>query len=106
MDERIVQFRVGVTVLAALIVTGILVLLFGELPALVRGTYVVYIKFRSAPGVTPDTPVLKSGILIGRVRRVQFAPDNEVLVTANIDGGIELFRDEVVQIKAGLIGGN
>src|SRR5215471_10037037 len=104
MDERVVQFRVGVTVLAALIITGILMLLFGEAPALLRGTYVVYIKFPSAPGVSQDTPVRKSGIRIGRVTKVQFAPDNEVLVTASIDGNVELYRDEVVRITSGLLG--
>jgi phospholipid/cholesterol/gamma-HCH transport system substrate-binding protein len=104
MDERVVQFRVGVTVLAALIITGILMLLFGEAPALLRGTYTIYIKFSSAPGVSQDTPVRKSGIRIGRVSKVQFAPDNDVLVTASIDGGVDLYRDEVVRISAGLLG--
>jgi phospholipid/cholesterol/gamma-HCH transport system substrate-binding protein len=104
MDERVVQFRVGVTVLAAIIITGILMLLFGQAPALLRGTYTVYIKFPAAPGVSQDTPIRKSGIRIGRVNKVQFAPDNEVLVTASIDGGIELYRDEAVTIKSGLLG--
>jgi phospholipid/cholesterol/gamma-HCH transport system substrate-binding protein len=35
---------------------------------------------------------------------VQFAPDNDVLITAAIDNGIELFTDEVVRIKAGFLG--
>jgi phospholipid/cholesterol/gamma-HCH transport system substrate-binding protein len=104
MDERVVQFRVGVMVLAALIVTGIMMLLFGELPAVLRGNYTIYVKFPSAPGVGQDTPIRKNGIHIGRVSRVQFAPDNEVLVTASIEGGIELFRDEMVKIKSGLLG--
>ena len=104
MDERVVQFRVGITVLAAVIITGILMLLFGEVPSLLRGTYTVYIKFISAPGVSQDTPVQKSGIRIGKVTKVQFSPDNEVLVTASIDGGIQLDRDEVVRIKQSLLG--
>src|SRR5262245_35998241 len=104
MDERVVQFRVGVTVLAALIITGILSLLFGELPGVLRGTYPVYVEFPAAPGVSPDTPVKKSGIRIGKVSKVQFAPDNQVLVTATIDKGIELYRDEAVRIKTGLLG--
>jgi phospholipid/cholesterol/gamma-HCH transport system substrate-binding protein len=104
MDDRVVQFRVGVTVLAAVIITGILMLLFHEGPSLLSGTYTVYVKFRSAPGVSRDTPVEKSGIRIGKVTKVQFAPDNEVLVTASIDGAVELFRDEVVQIKQSLLG--
>jgi phospholipid/cholesterol/gamma-HCH transport system substrate-binding protein len=104
MDERVVQFRVGVTVLAALIITGILVLLFGELPSVVRGSYSIYVEFPSAPGVAQDTPIRKSGILIGRVTKVAFAPNSDVLVTASIDGGVELFRDEAVRINATLLG--
>ena len=46
----------------------------------------------------------KSGIRIGKVTKVQFAPDNAVLVTASIDGGIELYRDEIVRIKQSLLG--
>src|SRR5262245_12766873 len=104
MDERVVQFRVGVTVLAALIITGILMLLFGELPSVLRGSYVVYVKFPSAPGVAQDTPVRSLGIHIGRVTKVQFTGDNEVLVTAKIDGNVELYRDEAVRISSGLLG--
>lgn len=104
MDERVVQFRVGVTVLAALIITGILVLLFGELPSVVRGSYSIYVEFPSAPGAAQDTPIRKSGILIGRVTKVAFAPNSDVLVTASIDGGVELFRDEAVRINATLLG--
>ena len=35
---------------------------------------------------------------------MQFAPDSAVLITASIDNGIELFRDEVVRIKSGFLG--
>ena len=104
MDERVVQFRVGVMVLASLIITGILALLFGELPSVLRGGYIVYIKFASAPGVSQDTPVRKSGQPIGRVTKVEFAPDNEVLVTARINGNVELYTDEAVRIKTGILG--
>ena len=104
MDERIVQFRVGVMVLAALIITGILALLFGELPAMLRGGYTVYIRFTSAPGVSQDTPIRKSGQPIGRVAKVEFAPDNEVLITARINNGVDIYCDEVVKIKTGLLG--
>jgi phospholipid/cholesterol/gamma-HCH transport system substrate-binding protein len=104
MDERIAQFRVGVMALATVLVLGILLLLFGNVRSIVGGSYTIYIKFRSAPGVSPDTPIRKSGIRIGRVKKVQFAPDNDVLITAAVDKGIELFTDEVVQIKAGFLG--
>ena len=39
MSERVIQFRVGVMVLATAIIAGILIVLFGDLPSLVQSTY-------------------------------------------------------------------
>ena len=72
MNERIMQFRVGVMVLAAILIAAILVLLFKG-SSLMQGTYPIYIKFSEAPGVSRDTPVRMDGIRIGRVQEVQFA---------------------------------
>ena len=69
MDERVLQFRVGVVVVAAASITVILVMLFGALPNL-RPHYTLHIRFAEAPGVTVDTPVRKSGVQIGRVSKV------------------------------------
>ncbi|MBI3465999.1 MAG: MCE family protein [Planctomycetes bacterium] len=106
MDERVVQFRVGVMVLASLIIAAILVLLFGEMPRLVRDTYTVFMSFPSAPGVTVDTPVRKSGILIGRVTRVELVEQGGVVVTAaiNTTPRANLRQNEVPRIKGGLLG--
>lgn len=105
MDERIIQFRVGVVVLGTLIATVTLGLLFGELPALVRDTYTIRIRFDDAPGVTKDTPVHKSGILIGRVSEVDFAPDNDgVIVTAEIDADRKIPRTDICRISKSLLG--
>lgn len=106
MDERVIQFRVGVMVLAALIITAILVLLFGELPAMVRGTYTVYMHFPEAHDVSADSPVRKSGILIGRVTSVEFAEGGGVLVTAKIRDEITLRRNEIARLSSSLLGGD
>ena len=66
-----VAIMFGLNIVASLIIAAILVLLFGEMPRLVRSTYTVFMSFPSAPGVTVDTPVRKSGILIGRVSDVR-----------------------------------
>jgi phospholipid/cholesterol/gamma-HCH transport system substrate-binding protein len=104
MDERLVRFRVGVMVLATLIITGILTLLFGDLPTLLQGTYTLHIKFKDAPGVGEATPVRKSGILIGRVTDVGFTDDQQVLVTVSIDGNRPLQRNEVPFVRTTLLG--
>lgn len=104
MDERVVQFRVGVLVICTLIITGILVVLFGELPGMLRGSYTVYMHFPQAPGVTQDTPIRKSGILIGRVSSVAFADGGGVLVTARINPDVQLKRNEICRVSGSLLG--
>ena len=104
MNERIVAFRVGVMVLATLLLAGILALLFGDIPALMQGSYTIHIKFKDAPGVGEATPVRKSGILIGRVTEVDFADDGQVMVTAAIDGNRRLFHNEVCFVRTSLLG--
>jgi phospholipid/cholesterol/gamma-HCH transport system substrate-binding protein len=106
MDERVMKFRVGVIVLAAIILTGILVLMFGSTGSMLQGGYTIYMHFDDAPGVTEGTPVRKSGILIGRVHDVRFADQGGVVVEARIDRGIKLYRNEVPEVTSSLLGGD
>lgn len=103
MDDRVIHFRVGLMVVASLLIALILALLFGEMPVL-RKTYQIRICFPQAPGVTADTPVRKSGILIGRVVRHEFAEDGSVIVTARINEGVPLKQNEVCRIRGSLLG--
>jgi phospholipid/cholesterol/gamma-HCH transport system substrate-binding protein len=99
------QFRVGVMVLATIIITVTLALMFGELPTFGRRTNTLHVQFTDAPGVTRDTPVRKSGILIGRVSDIRFADnDRTVLVTAEIDRERKIYSDEACRINNSLIG--
>ncbi|MGC3969034.1 MAG: MlaD family protein [Pirellulales bacterium] len=104
MDERTVQFRVGVMVLATILILAILLLLFGDLPSLVKGTYTVKFAFPQAPGVTQDTPVRVNGVLIGRVRHVELDEKVGVMITAKIEDKFHLFRDQVGRIGGSLLG--
>ena len=105
MDERVMQFRVGVMALATLLITASLVLLIGKAPALVHGTYTIYIKFKDAPGVSQDTPLRKFGIRIGRVAKVDFADDDSgAIVTAEVDSNRKLRTDEYCRINNSLLG--
>ena len=99
MNERVIQFRVGVVVVAATINTGILVMLFGEGQALMKRQYTIFMKFRKAPGVTVDTPVRKHGILIGRVSNVEMLDEGGILLTARIDEATKIWESEVCVIK-------
>jgi phospholipid/cholesterol/gamma-HCH transport system substrate-binding protein len=126
MDERVLQFRVGLMVLATLLIAGILVVMFGEAPNLIRPKYTIHIWLREAPGVSVDTPVRKSGILIGRVTEVEFADqitDREeverimrlqdiayedfakgVVVTAEIFNDKRIYQNETCRVNKSLMG--
>jgi ABC-type transporter Mla subunit MlaD len=56
--------------------------------------------------VTEGTPVRKSGILIGRVRKVEFAEQGGVNVTIEVDNDVKLYRSEVPQVSGSLLGGD
>ncbi len=104
MDERVMKFRVGVMFLATLIITGILLVMFGKLPTLM-GNYTIRIRFDYAAGVTKSTPVRKSGVLIGRVTSVSLIDkDSKVLVTAEIQADKTIYRNEECRIARDLLG--
>lgn len=94
------QARVGIVVISALLLTAILIVLFGDMPTLFEHGTEFFVGFPSAPGVSEGTPVRKSGILIGRVKKVAFAEDGPgVVVTVKLDEGRELSKHEVCMIQ-------
>jgi phospholipid/cholesterol/gamma-HCH transport system substrate-binding protein len=123
MDERILQFRVGVMVAATLLITAILIATFGDLPDLVYGSKTYHIWVDQAPGVQTETPIRKSGILIGRVADVRLADDYDgaeeasrklgiplerfrggVVITASIQADRRIYADETFVVNATLLG--
>lgn len=101
MDERVLRFRVGVVVVAAAIITVILITLLGAWPSPFKPRYTLHIVFPSAPGVTVDTPVRKNGIQIGRVSHLELREAGGVVVTVKIDEKFPLRRNEVCRIRTG-----
>ena len=104
MNDRVMQFRVGVVVLATAIIAGILIVLFGDLPSLVQATYPLRMSFADARGIAPGTPVRKNGILVGRVADVQLDERGGVSVVADIDSYVPIYRDEQPRIASTLLG--
>jgi phospholipid/cholesterol/gamma-HCH transport system substrate-binding protein len=106
MDERVLQFRVGVVVVASAIITVILVMLFGAWPNVWQRRYEIHVKFPEAPGITVDTPVRKSGVLIGRVSNVKLLEEGGVLVSIRVFGQYKLRRQETCRIGTGSLLGD
>lgn len=106
MEERILQFRVGVLVAATVIIGIILVMIFEDLPQGFGGRKTIYVHFDSAPGVAINTPVRKSGILVGRVTDVRLEDHGGVLVTARLEAKRTVRKNESCRISTGNILGD
>ncbi len=104
MDDRVMKFRVGVVMIATVLITGILVVAFSNLTTIVRGTYPLFVRFQDAPGIAEGTPVRKNGILIGRVHETEFAEGGGVIVTLKIQDKVKLKQNETARIKSSLLG--
>ena len=94
MDENILRLRVGIFVVIAMLILGILIFLNSDGW---KSQYTIYIKTTSAPGVTINTPIRKNGILIGRVNKVETQPDG-VLLGLAINEGEEIYSNEQFSI--------
>ncbi len=101
MDERIIQLRVGIVVICAACIVGILIFLFSEGWS---SQYTIYVQPKTAPGVTKNTPIRKNGILIGRVSKVE-SLDNAVKLTLRINSKEKLYENDICKIgTASLLG--
>jgi phospholipid/cholesterol/gamma-HCH transport system substrate-binding protein len=103
MDERVLQFRVGVVMIVALILTVVLMVVLTNglsLPGFFTRDYTLYITFPEAPGVKVDSPIQRDGVLVGRVTDVELLPERGVRVTARIDGDRVLRQDQVPRITS------
>lgn len=108
MNERVMQFRIGMFVIVAGLVLTMLIVWFGESPSLFRDHAYLTVHFDEAPGVAEGIPVRKSGIRIGEVAAVQF-DDREnkgdgVLVTLSLDKKYKLKAGSTPKISRALIG--
>ena len=107
MNERQMQFRVGLVVFATMIVGFVLAGLngpmsFGWLPW-GHSKYQIGIEVSEAPGVDTNTPVRKNGILIGRVKSIEDKGAG-VLLNAEIDGNRPLYADFEPHIRTTVLG--
>jgi phospholipid/cholesterol/gamma-HCH transport system substrate-binding protein len=108
MNERVMQFRIGMFVIVAGLVLTMLIIWFGESPALLRDQTYLRVHFTEAPGVSEGIPVRKSGIRIGEVAAVAFderpnQPEG-VIVTLAIERRYEVKQGAVPRISRALIG--
>jgi len=108
MNERVMQFRIGMFVIVAGLVLTMLIVWFGESPQLFRDHVYVVVHYTEAPGVAEGIPVRKSGIRVGVVTSIVFddrpnKPDG-VLVTLSLERKYKIKAGTVPRLSRSLIG--
>jgi phospholipid/cholesterol/gamma-HCH transport system substrate-binding protein len=107
MNEQALRFRFGIFVLASFILLGVLTILFGGFPNYFKRTDTYTLMFTNAQGITPGTPVRRSGVGIGEVRSVTLDNvDGKVVVVIRVDSRYNLRKSDRPTITSGLIGGD
>jgi len=108
MNERVMQFRLGMFVIVAGLVLTMLIVWFGESPTILRDQVYLKVRYPQAPGVIEGVPVRKSGIRIGEVSAIDFderpdQPDGVIVILA-LDGRYKLREGSAPRITRSLIG--
>jgi phospholipid/cholesterol/gamma-HCH transport system substrate-binding protein len=107
MAERSMKARLGAFVVMAMVTLTALVILFGGSPKFfsTRTSYFVY--FSEAPGISPGTPVRKSGVRIGQVSALDIEEESgRVKLTIEIEGKHQPRQNEEPVIARGLLSGD
>jgi phospholipid/cholesterol/gamma-HCH transport system substrate-binding protein len=108
MNERLMQFRIGMFVIVAGLVLTMMIVWFGESPSLLRDQGYIKVRYAEAPGVLEGVPVRKSGIRIGEVVAIAFderpnQPDG-VLVTLALERQYHVRKGSSARLTRSLIG--
>jgi phospholipid/cholesterol/gamma-HCH transport system substrate-binding protein len=107
MSEQTLRFRLGIFVLAALLLLAVLIILFGGLPNLFKQYYRYTILFDDASGVAPGTPVRQAGIRIGEVENVGLDEETgKARIGIKVDSRFTLRKNDRPVLTRGLIGGD
>src|SRR6516165_9760444 len=107
MTDRAMRFRIGLLVLAALVLLAVLATLFGSFPSLFKRQAEYIVQFKDAPGIAAGTPVRRSGVRIGEVSRIDLDEEtNEARVAILIERRYHLYQNDIPTLVTGLLGGD
>ncbi|HLJ93235.1 MAG TPA: MlaD family protein [Gemmataceae bacterium] len=100
-------FRIGIFVLASIVLLAILVTLFGGSGTLFKAQDTYTVVFDYAPGVAEGTPVRRSGVRIGQVQKVELDDKTgKVRITIRIDRPHVLYQDDRPVLVQGALSGD
>lgn len=107
MNEQTFRFRLGIFVLAALLLLAVLIVLFGSLPDWFKSYQRYTILFDDAAGLAPGAPVRQAGVRIGEVEQVGLDEESgKARVRVKVERRFLLRQADQPVLVRGLIGGD
>lgn len=107
MNDQALRFRLGIFMLAALILLAVLITLFGGFPNYFRSTETYTLVFDDAQGVSAGTPVRRSGVKIGEVRDLALDDDTgQVRITIQVREGFRIRKADRPTLVQGFLTGD
>lgn len=98
------KFRLGLMIICGFAILVTLIVIFSDWHSIFAGNrYKVNVIFDNAPGVKENTPIKQSGILIGRVRKVELV-ERGAMVTAFIETQYKLYDNQVFRLTLNILG--
>ncbi len=105
MTTRGMRLRLGLFVLLAAGLMGLLILLFGSLPSVFKPSTTYTVRFTDAPGLAPGAPVRRSGVRIGTVRDILLDEERGIVeVKIAVNAPYKIRHSEQATLVAGLFG--
>lgn len=108
MKDRMRNVAVGLTVLTALVMLGVLIVLFAGLPSIFQRGQTIYVKMESSAGVRKGDSVHIADIRVGRITDISFTdpavPIKGVTITARIDEDVYISPNSVLVAYKGMMG--
>lgn len=106
MQNKIIEFTVGLFVIAGLGAIIYLALNLGEIPFLSRtSTYTIEAEFENVSGIKNGAPVQVAGVNVGQVSRLELNEDKLAQLTLRLDKELRIPVDSIVSVKSqGIIG--
>jgi phospholipid/cholesterol/gamma-HCH transport system substrate-binding protein len=104
MESRSVEIKVGLFVLAGIIIIAIVTLFIGEQRLILKKGYNLYAEFENVAGMDIKGPVRIAGVEIGLVSDIGLR-DEKARIKMDINPDIEIYKDATAELKTyGLLG--
>ncbi len=101
MASQKTKFTVGLFVVGGIGIAMVAIIWLGMSQFLEKGQFYATYFNESVQGLTIDSPVKFRGVSVGRVDRIEVAPDSELIqVVLKIESGQDLESDIVAQLKS------